>query len=63
MMLWFADTNVFRITVATLFSFIAAALAGTHHFCYSAVASASVVLILPVSINTLKCLFIIVNDL
>ncbi|GBE85956.1 Pheromone-regulated membrane protein [Sparassis crispa] len=40
-------SNVFEITVATIFSFIAAALSSTHHFCYSAVASASVVLILP----------------
>ena len=39
----------FRITIATLLSFLAAVLAGTYHFCYSAVASASVVLILPVS--------------
>ena len=37
-----------RITVATLLSFVAAALASTHRFCYSAVASSSVVLILPV---------------
>jgi uncharacterized membrane protein YjjB (DUF3815 family) len=36
-----------RITVATLLSFIAAALAQTHHFCFTAVASSSVVLILP----------------
>lgn len=37
-----------RITIATLLSFVAAALASTHRFCYSAVASSSVVLILPV---------------
>ncbi|EAU83585.2 pheromone-regulated membrane protein Prm10 [Coprinopsis cinerea okayama7 len=39
--------HVFEITVTMLFSFIAAALAATHKFCYSAVASSSVVLILP----------------
>lgn len=42
-----------RITVATLFSFIAAALASTHYFCYSAVAASSIVLILPVSVALL----------
>jgi hypothetical protein len=41
--------NVFEITIATLLSFASAALASTKHFCYSAVASSSVVLILPVS--------------
>lgn len=41
--------NVFEITIATLLSFLSAALASTQHFCYSAVASSSVVLILPVS--------------
>ncbi|KAJ7279399.1 hypothetical protein C8J57DRAFT_1058947 [Mycena rebaudengoi] len=40
-------SNVFEITIATLFSFLAAALASTKVFCYSAVASSSVVLILP----------------
>ncbi|KAG6885257.1 hypothetical protein C0992_005285 [Termitomyces sp. T32_za158] len=40
-------SNVFEVTVTTLFSFIAAALAASRHFCYSAVASSSVVLILP----------------
>lgn len=40
---------VSRVTVTTLFSFIAAALAASRRFCYSAVASSSVVLILPVS--------------
>ncbi|KAJ7843969.1 hypothetical protein B0H13DRAFT_131525 [Mycena leptocephala] len=40
-------SNVFEITVATLFSFLSAALASTGVFCYSAVASSSVVLILP----------------
>ncbi|KAH7886562.1 hypothetical protein F5I97DRAFT_1926861 [Phlebopus sp. FC_14] len=39
--------NVFEITIATLLSFASAALASTKHFCYSAVASSSVVLILP----------------
>ena len=37
-----------RITIATLLSFLSSALAQTHKFCYSAVASSSVVLILPV---------------
>ncbi|RDX46358.1 DUF1212-domain-containing protein [Lentinus brumalis] len=40
-------SNVFEITVATIFSFIAAALSSASYFCYSAIASASVVLILP----------------
>lgn len=40
----------FRITVATLFSFIAAALSTTGYFCYSSIAASSVVLILPVSV-------------
>ncbi|KAJ7100584.1 hypothetical protein C8R43DRAFT_247729 [Mycena crocata] len=40
-------SNVFEITIATLFSFISAALAATGVFCYSAVASSAVVLILP----------------
>ncbi|KAJ6506708.1 hypothetical protein C8R45DRAFT_1050936 [Mycena sanguinolenta] len=40
-------SNIFEITVATLFSFISAALASTGYFCYSAIASSSVVLILP----------------
>ncbi|KAJ7214244.1 hypothetical protein B0H12DRAFT_367563 [Mycena haematopus] len=40
-------SNIFEITVATLFSFVSAALASTGYFCYSAVASSSVVLILP----------------
>lgn len=39
--------HVFEITVSTLFSFLSAALAASHKFCYSAVASSSVVLILP----------------
>ncbi|KAJ7666826.1 hypothetical protein DFH06DRAFT_1126880 [Mycena polygramma] len=41
--------NVFEITVTTLFSFLSAALAWTGVFCYSAVASSSVALILPVN--------------
>ncbi|KAF8308758.1 DUF1212-domain-containing protein [Clavulina sp. PMI_390] len=40
-------SNVFEITVACVSSFLAAALASTHKFCYAAVASGSVVLILP----------------
>ncbi|KAH9895599.1 DUF1212-domain-containing protein [Cubamyces lactineus] len=40
-------SNVFEITVATIFSFIAAALSSAKYFCYSAIASASIVLILP----------------
>jgi len=40
-------SNVFEITIATLLSFLSGALAQTHVFCYSAVASSSVVLILP----------------
>ncbi|PVG00328.1 DUF1212-domain-containing protein [Serendipita vermifera] len=39
--------NVFEIVVATFISFVAGALASTGYFCYSAVASASIVLILP----------------
>ncbi|TFK38574.1 hypothetical protein BDQ12DRAFT_712934 [Crucibulum laeve] len=38
---------VFEFTITLLFSFLAAAFAATHHFCYSAIASSSVVLILP----------------
>lgn len=40
-------SNIFEITVATLFSFMSSALAATNYFCYSALASSSVVLILP----------------
>ncbi|KAJ7715205.1 DUF1212-domain-containing protein [Mycena metata] len=40
-------SNVFEITVATLFSLVSAALASTKLLCYSAIASSSVVLILP----------------
>jgi hypothetical protein len=36
-----------RIFVATLLSFLSAALASTHKLCYTAIASSSVVLILP----------------
>ncbi|TDL17473.1 DUF1212-domain-containing protein [Rickenella mellea] len=39
--------NIFEITIATLLSFLAAALASTHHICYPSVASSSIVLILP----------------
>ncbi|TFK22533.1 DUF1212-domain-containing protein [Coprinopsis marcescibilis] len=39
--------HVFEITITMLYSFIAAALAASQKFCYSAVASSSVVLILP----------------
>lgn len=38
-----------RITIASLLSFIAGAFAASRHVCYAAVASGSVVLILPVS--------------
>jgi hypothetical protein len=37
--------------MTTLFSFITAALASSHYFCYSAVASSSIVLILPVRLS------------
>ncbi|KAL1741632.1 hypothetical protein HDZ31DRAFT_45008 [Schizophyllum fasciatum] len=40
-------SNIFEITLATMFSFISAGLASTKYFCFTAVASASVVLILP----------------
>jgi uncharacterized membrane protein YjjP (DUF1212 family) len=40
---------IHRITIATLLSFLCAVFAGTHRLCYSAMASSSVVLILPVS--------------
>ena len=42
-------SNVFEIAIATLISFIAAALASTQKFCYTALVSGGVVLILPVS--------------
>lgn len=38
-----------RITIASLLSFISGAFAASRHVCYAAVASGSVVLILPVS--------------
>lgn len=37
----------FEILIATINAFLAAALASTGHFCYTAVASSSIVLILP----------------
>ncbi|KAJ7642200.1 DUF1212-domain-containing protein [Roridomyces roridus] len=40
-------SNLFELSMATLFSFLSAFLASTHVFCYCAVASASIVLILP----------------
>lgn len=40
-------SHVFEITITMFSSLIAAALAASHKFCYSAVASSSVVLILP----------------
>ena len=50
--LWRRYSDIYfvrRITIATLLSFLSAIFAGTHRFCYSALASSSVVLILPVS--------------
>ena len=41
---------MFEIAIATLISFIAAALAATRVFCYTALVSGGVVLILPVSV-------------
>ncbi len=40
-------SNVFEITVAVINSFLAAALASTKVFCFTAVMSSSIVLILP----------------
>jgi uncharacterized membrane protein YjjP (DUF1212 family) len=40
-------SNVFEIAIATIISFIAAALASTQVFCYTALVSGGVVLILP----------------
>ncbi|KAE9397500.1 DUF1212-domain-containing protein [Gymnopus androsaceus JB14] len=40
-------SNVFEITIATLFSFICGGLAASKHICYSAATSSSIVLILP----------------
>jgi uncharacterized membrane protein YjjP (DUF1212 family) len=50
LILWLERNMIYRITIATLLSFLSGALAQTHQFCYSAVASSSVVLILPVGI-------------
>jgi uncharacterized membrane protein YjjP (DUF1212 family) len=41
-------SNVFEIAVACIISFIAAGLASTGVFCYTALVSGGVVLILPV---------------
>ena len=38
--------------MTTLFSFVSGALASSRHFCYSAVASSSIVLILPVRLRS-----------
>ncbi|GHJ86303.1 hypothetical protein NliqN6_2705 [Naganishia liquefaciens] len=40
-------SNVFEISIATISSFLAAALAASPYFCYTAVASSAIVLILP----------------
>ncbi|WVO12578.1 hypothetical protein L204_100182 [Cryptococcus depauperatus] len=40
-------SNVFEITIATVISFVSAALASTRVFCYTALVSGGVVLILP----------------
>lgn len=40
-------SNVFEITIATLISFLSAVLASTHYFCFTALVSGGVVLILP----------------
>lgn len=40
-------SNVFEIAIATIISFLAAALASTQVFCYTALVSGGVVLILP----------------
>lgn len=40
-------SNVFEIVIATIISFISAALASTRVFCYTALVSGGVVLILP----------------
>lgn len=44
-------SNVFEIAIATIISFIAAGLASTGYFCYTALVSGGVVLILPVSLS------------
>ncbi|KAH8814628.1 DUF1212-domain-containing protein [Flagelloscypha sp. PMI_526] len=56
-------SNIFEISVATLFSFISAALATSGLFCYSALASSSVVLILPGFIVLLGSLELITRNL
>ena len=48
-------SNVFEIAIATLISFLSAALASTGHLCYTALVSGGVVLILPVSRMTALC--------
>jgi uncharacterized membrane protein YjjP (DUF1212 family) len=48
-------SNVFEWTIATILSFIAAALSIYEHFCYTAIASSAVVLILPVIAAFSKC--------
>ncbi|GAA6040548.1 hypothetical protein JCM8097_005458 [Rhodosporidiobolus ruineniae] len=40
-------SSLFEIVIACIISFLAAALASTHYFCFAAVVSGSVVLILP----------------
>lgn len=40
-------SNVFEIVIATIQSFLAAALASSNYFCYTAVTSSAIVLILP----------------
>jgi uncharacterized membrane protein YjjP (DUF1212 family) len=44
-------SNVFEISVAIIISFLAAALASTKYFCYTAIASGGIVLILPVCLE------------
>lgn len=48
---FFLGAGSSRITIATLLSFLSAALASSSKFCYAAIASSSVVLILPVSLK------------
>lgn len=40
-------SSIFEIVIAAVISFVSAALASTTRFCYAAVTSASIVLILP----------------
>lgn len=42
-----ADKCIYRISIATLVSFISRALSTTDYFCYPALSSAGVVLVLP----------------